>query len=126
MLLQACFKLMCSLADIQFSTGAWHFIDDVCLLLNREGVFDLSEERMDGGSGNEHCSDIQVLTHPADPLINASYIREEDSGHVNRGPAKSRPNCGQTAHTIFACMASLGHTPTCCQCKRLILACSLG
>ena len=33
-------------------------------LLHREGVFDLSEE---GGSGLEHRSDVEILTHPHDP-----------------------------------------------------------
>ena len=42
MLLQTCCKLACSLAD----AGAWHFVDDVCLLLHGDGVFDLSG---DGG-----------------------------------------------------------------------------
>ena len=34
---------------------------------------------MEGGSGLEHSSDIEVLTHPPDPLTNASYIRVVDS-----------------------------------------------
>ena len=42
MLLQTCFKSMCSLADVHLSTGAQYFEDDVCLLLHREGVLDLS------------------------------------------------------------------------------------
>ena len=33
MLLRMCFKPMYSLANIHLSTGAWHFVDDVCLLL---------------------------------------------------------------------------------------------
>ena len=32
---------------------------------------------MEGASGLEHCSDVQV---PPDPLTNASYVREVDSG----------------------------------------------
>ena len=33
-----------------------------------------------GGSRLEHCSDVNVLTLPPDPLTNASYVRELDSG----------------------------------------------
>ena len=79
MLLQKCSKLACSLANVYLSAGAWHFIDDVCLLLPEEGVLDLSEERTEGGSGLEHRSDVEVPTHPPDLLTNASYIREVDS-----------------------------------------------
>ena len=45
MLFQTCFKLTCRLADVHLSTGARYFVDDVCLLLHREVVFDFSEER---------------------------------------------------------------------------------
>ena len=38
-LLQMYFKPACSLADVHLSTGAWHFVDDVC-----SWVLDLSEE----------------------------------------------------------------------------------
>ena len=38
------------------------------------------EEGTEGWSGPEHCSDVEVLTHPPDPLTNASYVREVDSG----------------------------------------------
>ena len=34
---------------------------------------------MEVGSGFEHCSDVEVLTHPPNPLTNASYVREVDS-----------------------------------------------
>ena len=51
MLLQTCIKWMCSLANVHLSTGAWHFIDNVCLLLHREEVFDLNEERMEDRPG---------------------------------------------------------------------------
>ena len=78
-LLEMCFKLTCSLANVHLSTGAWYFVD-VCLLLHREGVLDPSEEGMEGGSGPEHSSDIEVLTHPPDPFTNASYVRKVDSG----------------------------------------------
>ena len=61
MLLQTCSKLACSLTDVHLSVDAWHFIDDVCLLLPGEGVLDLSEKRTEGGSGLEHCSDVEVL-----------------------------------------------------------------
>ena len=56
------FLQTCSPADVHLSTGAWHFIDDVCLLLPGEGVLDLSEERTEGGSRLEHRSDIEVPT----------------------------------------------------------------
>ena len=46
------------------------------LLLLREGVLDLSVGRMEGGSGTEHHSDVEVLTHPPDPCTQTSYIRE--------------------------------------------------
>ena len=51
---------MCSLADVHLSAGARHFVDGICLLLPGEGVFDLSEERTEGGSGLEHHSDVEV------------------------------------------------------------------
>ena len=41
MLLQTCFESTCSLADVHLSTGAQYFVDNVCLLLHREGVLDL-------------------------------------------------------------------------------------
>ena len=31
---------MCGLADVYLSAGARHFVDDICLLLHKEGVFD--------------------------------------------------------------------------------------
>ena len=31
---------------------------------------------MEGESGLEHRSDVEILTHPPDPLTNASYVRE--------------------------------------------------
>ena len=37
MFLQMCFESICSLADVHLSAGAWYFVDDVCLLLHREG-----------------------------------------------------------------------------------------
>ena len=55
---------------------AWHF-EDVCLLFRREGAFDFRKERTEGGSGLEHSSDVEVPTHPSDPLANAIYV---DSG----------------------------------------------
>ena len=67
---------MCSLADIHVSTGAWHFVDNICLFLHKEGVLDLSEERTVGGSGLEHHPVVEVLTYPPDPLTNTSYVRE--------------------------------------------------
>ena len=73
MLLHTCSKLTCSLADVHLSAGAWHFVDDVCLLLPGERVLDISEE---GGSRLEYRSDVEVLTHPPDPLTNTSYISE--------------------------------------------------
>ena len=76
MLLQTCSKLACSLADVHLSTGTRHFVHDVCLLLPGEEVLDLSEERMEGGSGLEHHSDVEVPTHPPYLLINASNVRE--------------------------------------------------
>ena len=80
MLLQTCFELTPSLVDVHLSAGAWYFVDNVHLLLHREGVLDLSEERTEGGSGLEHRSDVEVLTHPPDPLTHASHVREVDSG----------------------------------------------
>ena len=62
MLLQTCFESTSSLADVHLSTGALYFEDNVCLLLHREGILDLSEERTKGGSGLEHHSDVEVLT----------------------------------------------------------------
>ena len=38
MLLQMWSKSICSLADVHLSTGAWHFVNNICLLLHREGV----------------------------------------------------------------------------------------
>ena len=80
MLLQTCFESTCRLADVYLSAGAWNFVDDVGLLLHREGVLDLSEERTESESGLEYRSDVEVLTHPPDPLTHASYVREVDSG----------------------------------------------
>ena len=79
-LFHMCFGSTCSLADVHLSAGAWHFVDNVCLLLHREGVFDLSEERTEGGSGLEHRSDVEVLTHPPVLLTVTSYVGEVDSG----------------------------------------------
>ena len=62
MLFQKCFESTCSLTDVYLSAGAWYFVDDVCLLLHREGVFDFSEERMEGGIRLEYSSDVEVLT----------------------------------------------------------------
>ena len=50
MLFRMCFESTCSLAYVHLFTGAWHFVNDVCLLLHREGIFDISEERTEGGS----------------------------------------------------------------------------
>ena len=77
---QTCFEPTSSLADVHLSAGVRHFVDKVCLLLHWEGVLDLSEERTDGGSGPEHCSDVEVLTHLPDQLTHASNIRKVDSG----------------------------------------------
>ena len=74
------FRRVSSLADVHLSAGARHFVDDVCLLLHMEGVFDFNEERTEGGSGLEHRSDVEVLTHSLDLLTNASYVGEVDSG----------------------------------------------
>ena len=71
---------MCSLPSVHLSTGAQYFVDNVRLLLHREGVLDPSEERTEGGSGSEHRSDVEVFTHPPDLLINASYVRKVDNG----------------------------------------------
>ena len=79
-LLQTRFKPTCSLTDVHLSAGAWHFVDDICLLLPGEGVLDLSDERTEGGSRFEHHSDVEVLTYPPDLLTNASYVRKVDSG----------------------------------------------
>ena len=37
MLLHTCLESTYSLTDIHLSAGAWHFVDDVCLFLHREG-----------------------------------------------------------------------------------------
>ena len=50
-----------SLADAHLSASAQYFVDDVCLLLHREGVLDLSRE---GGPGPEHGTDVEVLPDP--------------------------------------------------------------
>ena len=34
------------------------------------------EERMEGGSRLKHLCYVEVLAHPPDPLTNASYVRE--------------------------------------------------
>ena len=34
---------------------------------------------MEGRSRLEHCSDVEVPTHPPDPLTNANYMREVES-----------------------------------------------
>ena len=75
-----CFEPTPSLADVHLFTDARYFIDNVRLLLHREGILDLSEERTEGGSRPEHRSDVEVLTHPPDPLTHASHVREVDSG----------------------------------------------
>ena len=75
MLLQTCSKSTCSLADVHLSAGAWRFVDDICLLLHGEGVLDLSNKRMEGGSGLEYHSNVEVLSHPPDLLTNTSYVR---------------------------------------------------
>ena len=74
MLLQTCFEPTPSLADVHLSAGARYFVDNVRLLLHREGVLDLSEERTEGGSGPEHRFDVEVLTHSPDPLTHASHV----------------------------------------------------
>ena len=51
------------------SADAWHFVDHFCLLLRREVVYDLNEERIGVG---EYRSDVEVPTHPPDLLTNAS------------------------------------------------------
>ena len=65
---------MYNFPQVHLSAGAWYFVDNVFLLLQRGrgGVLDLSEEKMmgtEGGSGSEHRSDVEVLTHPPDLLI---------------------------------------------------------
>ena len=50
-----------SLADVDLSIGAWHFIDNVCLLLPGERVLDLCEERTEGGSGLEYVVMLKSL-----------------------------------------------------------------
>ena len=37
-----------------------YFVDDVCLLLHKEGMFDLSKEWTEGGSGLEHSTNVEV------------------------------------------------------------------
>ena len=49
MLIQTYFESTCNLANVHLSAGAWHFVDNACLFHHKEGVFDLSEERTDGG-----------------------------------------------------------------------------
>ena len=51
--------------------GLHGYFVDVGLLLHKEGVLDLSEERTEGGYGPEHRSDVVVLTHPPDSLTPA-------------------------------------------------------
>ena len=63
--------------SLDLSAGAQYF---VLRSRTREGVLGLSEERTEGGSGLEHCSEIEVLTHPPDPLTHARHVREVDSG----------------------------------------------
>ena len=38
-------------SPMYLSAGAWHFVDNICLLLCREGAFDLNEERIADRSG---------------------------------------------------------------------------
>ena len=71
MLLLTCFDSTCGLTDVHLPTGARYFVD-VCLLLHKEGVLDLSEERMEGGSKLEHCSDVEILTHTSEILTHTS------------------------------------------------------
>ena len=73
------FPIDASSCQLHLSARGRYFVDGVCLLLPREGVLDLSEEQAEGGSRLEHRSDVEVLTHPPDPLPNATHVREVDS-----------------------------------------------
>ena len=76
MLIQTCLESTCFLANEHFTTGAWHFIDSVRLLLNREGS--LTFVRREWRVGPDLNAAL-MLTYPPDPLTNASYVREVDS-----------------------------------------------
>ena len=82
---------MSSLANVHLSTGARYFVDNICLFLHREGVLHLSEERMEGGSGPEHHSDVEVLTHP--PLFTPA---KGDGQWVAYPPPLTRRATGRT------------------------------
>ena len=63
-------SLALSLSDIDLSTCAWHLIHDVCLFLDGERVFDLSERGQESRDRSKHHSDVVVPARLSDPLTN--------------------------------------------------------
>ena len=88
MLLQTCFKPVCSLADVHLSAGAWHFVDNVLL---GEGVLDLIVRRVQrmGPDLNTALMLKSLYTHPPDPLTNTSYVDVEISEFSTHQPRRN-------------------------------------
>ena len=65
------------LVHVHLTASARHFVHNVRLLLDGEGVFYFnSEEASEGGARPERRSDVEVLTNPPDPFTHACYVRE--------------------------------------------------
>ena len=62
------------LTDVHLPAGAWYFVDDIRLFVDRKMIFYLCEEVTEGGCGLEYCSDVEVLTHHPYLLTDACYI----------------------------------------------------
>ena len=72
---------------------------DICMLLHREGregVFDLSEEKMEGGSGHEQWKLVVKMELVMEEEI-CIYMAPEGS-HFNCNGGYDKPNCWITMY----------------------------
>ena len=76
MLLEPVSEASLGLSDVDLSTREWYFVHDVCLLLDGERVFDLSEHGPESRARPKHHFDVVVPARLSDPLTNACYIRQ--------------------------------------------------
>ena len=60
---------------IDLPTRARYLVYDVCLLLDGEGVFDLSKHGPESRARSKHHSDVVVPARLSDPLTNTSCVR---------------------------------------------------
>ena len=74
MLLEPGSEASLGLSDVDLSTRAWYLVHDVCLLLDGERVFDLSEHGPESRARPKHHFDVVVHARLSDPLTNACYI----------------------------------------------------